>query len=94
MHIVILGGGYGGLRLIESLPRSYHITLIDKNLYHYLQTEAYEFLSGRKNICDITFSLQSFCAYFSNVVFVQDEVIGLEGKEVVGKEGAIVSISS
>ena len=87
MHIVILGGGYGGLRLIESLPRSYQVTLIDKKPYHYLQTEAYEFLSGRKNICDITFSLQSFCAYFPNVVFVQDEVIGLEGKEVIGKRG-------
>ncbi|MRI59311.1 MAG: pyridine nucleotide-disulfide oxidoreductase [Epsilonproteobacteria bacterium] len=87
MHIVVLGGGYGGLRLIESLPRDYQITLIDKNPYHYLQTEAYEFLSGRKNICDITFSLQSFCAYFPNVSFVQDVAVALEEKEVVGKKG-------
>ncbi len=86
-RVVVVGGGYGGLRFIETLApaKRHHITLVDKNPYHYLQTEAYEFLSGRKNICDITFSLQSFCNYYDNVEFVQEEAVGIDGKVLVCK---------
>ncbi|NPA56331.1 MAG: FAD-dependent oxidoreductase [Epsilonproteobacteria bacterium] len=89
-EVVVLGGGYGGLRFIESLaPLGEHsITLIDRNPYHYLQTEAYEFLSGRKNICDITFNLESFCSYYENVRFVRDEAVALGDGEVVCRRGS------
>ena len=91
MQVVVVGGGYGGLRFIETLApaKRHHITLVDKNPYHYLQTEAYEFLSGRKNICDITFSLQSFCGYYDNVTFVQDEALGVEDGVLVCKKERI-----
>lgn len=80
--VVVVGGGYGGLRLIEKLAplNSFEITLIDKNRYHYLQTEVYKFLSGRSNICDITYNLNSFCAFFKNVKFINDEAVNIDSK--------------
>ncbi len=88
--VVVVGGGYGGLRFIESLApsKTAQLTLLDKNPYHYLQTEAYEFLSGRKNVCDITFNLRSFCSYFDNVDFIKDEAVALKDGMVVGKKGS------
>jgi len=88
-RILVLGGGYGGLRLIEKLAPSgdFAITLLDRNPYHYLQTEAYEFLSGRRNICDVTFNLESFCTYFPNVRFIQDRALYIEEDQVVGERG-------
>mgnify|MGYP002632216394 FL=1 len=45
--VLIIGGGYGGLRAIETLARykDIEVTLVDKNPYHYLQTEAYGYIA-------------------------------------------------
>jgi len=47
-RVIIIGGGYGGLRAVEKLSKNkdLKIYLIDKNRFHYFQTEAYKFLSG------------------------------------------------
>ncbi|RXJ01831.1 NAD(P)/FAD-dependent oxidoreductase [Anaerobacillus alkaliphilus] len=50
-HIVILGGGYGGLRIIQKLLASnklsdFRITLVDKVPYHCLKTEYYALAAG------------------------------------------------
>ena len=42
-RLVILGGGYGGLKVLQTLlnqylPHDLEITLIDKNPYHSLKT--------------------------------------------------------
>ncbi len=81
--IIVVGGGYGGLRAVEKLSSSnaYEILLIDKNRFHYLQTETYKFLSGRLNVCDITFDLESFCESFKNVKFINDEAIDVDNKK-------------
>ncbi|WP_345972147.1 NAD(P)/FAD-dependent oxidoreductase [Sulfurimonas diazotrophicus] len=87
-HIVILGGGYGGLRAVEHLagdPR-FRITLIDRHPYHYLQTEAYGYIAGRFDIHDITIDLANWCRGFGrHVAFKQAEITGVdpEAKEVV-----------
>ena len=84
-HIIVVGGGYAGLRAVEKLAntKSFTITLIDKNPYHYLQTDTYQFLSGRLNVCDITYDLESFCSAFSNVEFIRDTAIGIEKSKLV-----------
>lgn len=45
VHVVIIGGGYGGIRAMEHLAKNNHvsITMIDKNPYHYMQAEVYDF---------------------------------------------------
>lgn len=50
-HLVILGGGYGGLKVLttllnQSLPKDVKITLIEKNPYHSLKTEFYTIAAG------------------------------------------------
>ncbi|MBX4340744.1 hypothetical protein K4G93_21700, partial [Mycobacterium tuberculosis] len=50
-NLVILGGGYGGMRILHrllpgQLPDDVQITLIDKNPYHCLKTEYYALAAG------------------------------------------------
>lgn len=50
-RLVILGGGYGGLKILQTLldqylPYDLEITLIDKNPYHSLKTEFYAIAAG------------------------------------------------
>ncbi|MFY4775532.1 NAD(P)/FAD-dependent oxidoreductase [Metabacillus sp. RGM 3146] len=50
-NLVILGGGYGGMRLLQKLlpnhlPEDVQITLVDKNPYHCLKTEYYALAAG------------------------------------------------
>lgn len=50
-NLVILGGGYGGMRILlrllpNQLPDDVQITLIDKNPYHCLKTEYYALAAG------------------------------------------------
>ncbi|WP_141433865.1 NAD(P)/FAD-dependent oxidoreductase [Bacillus sp. 03113] len=50
-NLVILGGGYGGMRILERLlpnhlPEDISITLIDKVPYHCLKTEYYALAAG------------------------------------------------
>lgn len=50
-NIVILGGGYGGFKVLQGLlgqdvPDDINITLIDKNPYHSLKTEFYTIAAG------------------------------------------------
>lgn len=86
-EVVIIGGGYGGLRTIEFLAKNkeLHITLIDKNPYHYLQTEAYGYIAGRFDIHEIAIDLQNWCTGFKNKVrFVYDKVTFIDDtKQVV-----------
>ena len=49
--LVILGGGYGGMRLLQrllpdKLPEDVSITLVDRNPYHSLKTEYYALAAG------------------------------------------------
>ncbi|SHG01843.1 NAD(P)/FAD-dependent oxidoreductase [Ornithinibacillus halophilus] len=50
-NIVVLGGGYGGLKITlglleKELPSDVKITLIDRNPYHSLKTEFYTIAAG------------------------------------------------
>ena len=85
-NVVILGGGYGGLRVIESLAKHPNITLtlIDKHPYHYLQTEAYGYVAGRFDLRDVAVDLEQWCHGFSNVSFLHEKAhtLNYDAKEV------------
>ncbi len=83
MKVVIVGAGYGGLRAVEKLvkQKGIEIVLIDKNPYHYLQTEAYGYIAGNFDICDITVDIKSWCEGFGqDIEFLQEECIGIDTK--------------
>ena len=90
MHIVVLGAGYGGLRLIEKLVDrpDLRITLVDKNRYHYMQTEVYGYIAGTKDVDEIAIDLARWCRGFSRpVTFRHGTVTGLDtGRRVVTLE--------
>ncbi len=90
-HILIIGGGYGGLKALGPLSRAdCRVTLIDKNPYHYLQTDAYDFIANKSTIADMTVDLASYvrgCG--ERCSFVRDEILSIdyEQREVRGVEG-------
>jgi len=78
--VLVIGGGYGGLRAIESLQNQndIEIILVDQNPYHYLQTEAYGYIAGKFDVHDIAIDLQSWCEGFQRVKFIQTKVTSLD----------------
>ncbi len=82
--VLVIGGGYGGLRAIETLSeyKDVAVTLIDKNPYHYLQTEAYGYIAGRFDIHDVAIDLKSWCEGFKgNVKFIHGEATSINFEE-------------
>jgi NADH dehydrogenase len=79
---VIIGGGYGGIRALESLAKypSITLTLIDKNPYHNLQTDVYDFIANKVDISHIMIDLPSLCKSFAAVQFICEEVLNIETK--------------
>ncbi len=70
--VLVIGGGYGGLRAIETLSKyeDISITLIDKHPYHYLQTEAYGYIAGRFDVHEVAIDLKNWCEGFKERVTV------------------------
>jgi len=79
--VVVIGGGYGGLRAIETLYKYEDITiiLIDKNPYHYLQTEAYGYIAGRFDVHEVAIDLKNWCEGFKErVTFIHQEATSVD----------------
>ncbi len=82
--ICIIGAGYAGLRALEQLAKNpaFHITLIDKNPYHYMQTEAYGYIAGRFDISDIAIDLEGYANGFEeNVTFVKQKALSIDPEQ-------------
>jgi NADH dehydrogenase len=82
MHVVVVGGGYGGVRAVEHLAKhdGIAVTLIDQNSYHYMQAEVYDYIANKDDVSEIMVDLSSLCASFGKekVRFVQDQVTGVD----------------
>lgn len=79
--VVVIGGGYGGLRAIEFLAKheDIDVTLIDKHPYHYLQTEAYGYIAGRFDLHDVVIDLQDWCNGFEKKInFLYDNALCID----------------
>jgi NADH dehydrogenase len=81
-QVVVVGGGYGGIRAIEHLNpfMGLEITLIDQNSYHYMQTEVYDYIANKESVSEIMVDLTSICRSFGEgrVRFVQSKVTGVD----------------
>lgn len=82
-RVLIIGGGYGGLRAVESLAKydDIEITLVDTNPYHYLQTQAYGYIAGKYNIHEIAIDLKTWTNGFDRVRFIQNEISSIDVDE-------------
>lgn len=83
--LVILGGGYGGLKALstlleQKLPDDVDITLIDKNPYHSLKTEFYTIAAGTVADKDVRVSFP--VRERTNYIFGEIEDIDTENKTI------------
>jgi NADH dehydrogenase len=86
--IIVIGGGYGGLRTVEKLAKNpqNEILLLDKNSYHFTQTEVYDLIANEEDFAQVTVDLFTFCSGFEgNVTFLKQEVnnIDFKNKKVI-----------
>lgn len=85
--IIVIGGGYAGLRAVEKLAKNPHneITLFDKESYHFMQTNVYDLIANEEDFAQVSVDLFTFCLGFDgNVSFVKEEVsqVAFEQKKV------------
>lgn len=87
--IIVIGGGYAGLKAIQQLAKNpdNEIILLDKNPYHYMQTEVYDLIANEEDFAQITLDLFTYCIGFknNNVTFYKQEVndIDFNKKKVI-----------
>lgn len=78
-HVVILGGGFGGLTAVKALAKAdVDITLVDRHTYNAFQPLLYQVATAGLNPGDVTFFLRATRMAQKNVSFRQAEVKGLD----------------
>ena len=83
--IVIIGAGFGGLRLAQDLRISdYELFLIDKNNYHQFQPLMYQVATARLEPASISFPLRKVFQYCQNAHIRIADALNIDtGKKVV-----------
>ena len=89
-RVVIVGGGYAGIRAMQHLSRYpyFQVTIIDKQPFHYLQTEAYALIAQHATLVDVTVDLPALCESYAYATFVKAEVrdVDFDAKRVVTEQ--------
>lgn len=86
-EVAILGAGYAGLRALHELQKKaageFHITLVDRNDYHYEATDLHEVAAGTQPKEKITYEIKDVVNP-KVTTFIQDEVVKInpDKKEV------------
>lgn len=85
-HVVVVGGGFGGLYAAKALSRDKNIfvTLIDKRNFHLFQPLLYQVATGTLSPADISSPLRSVLNHSKNTQVLMGEVldINLEAQQV------------
>ena len=80
-HVVIVGGGFGGLRAARELKRApVRITLIDQSNHHLFQPLLYQVATAGLSPADIASPIRAVLAHQKNTEVLMGEVIGVDGK--------------
>jgi NADH dehydrogenase len=78
-HVVIIGGGFGGLYAAQKLGKSpVKVTLIDKRNFHLFQPLLYQVATGSLSPADIASPLRAVLAANKNTRVVMGEVIDID----------------
>ena len=89
-HVVIIGGGFGGLYAARSLAKHpVDITIIDRDNYHLFQPLLYQVATAALSTGDIASPIRSILRKFKNVRVIMGEVtdIDLDGKRIMTENG-------
>jgi len=78
-HVVIVGGGFGGLRAAKRLAKApVRITLLDRNNYHLFQPLLYQVATAGVSPTDVAYPLRSIFRRQKNLEFRLEEVTGID----------------
>lgn len=95
LHVVIVGGGFGGLYAAKELgkSRNVRITLIDKRNFHLFQPLLYQVATGGLSPGDIASPLRSILKKYKNISVIRGKVVDIlpAEKQVVLEEGDKIS---
>jgi NADH:ubiquinone reductase (H+-translocating) len=96
-HVVIVGGGFGGLYAAKALGKAaVKVTLIDKRNFHLFQPLLYQVATGGLSAGDISSPLRAILSKQKNVQVLMGEVTGIQAanQQVLLKSGETVSYDS
>ena len=91
-HVVIVGGGFGGLYTAKALRnKPVKVTLIDKRNFHLFQALLYQVATGGLSPADIAYPLRSIFKDARNITTLKAEVVDIdpEKKEVLLRDGRV-----
>lgn len=78
-HVVVVGGGFGGLAIVRKLKRAdVDITLIDRHTYNTFQPLLYQVATASLNPGDITWFLRAIRSKQDNVRFLKGTVVEMD----------------
>lgn len=81
-HVVVVGGGFGGLHAVKALARAnVDVTLIDRNNYHLFQPLTYQVATGSLSPAEIAVPLRQIFRGQPRVRVVMGEVTGIDLKQ-------------
>jgi NADH:ubiquinone reductase (H+-translocating) len=81
-HVVIIGGGFGGLRAARALAKKpVRVTLVDRNNYHLFQPLLYQVATASVSADEITYPIRAVLRKEPNLAFFLGEVISIELKK-------------
>ena len=90
-HVVIVGGGFGGLAAARGLADApVRITLIDRRNHHLFQPLLYQVATAGLAPADIAAPIRSLLAEQQNTRVLLGEVVGIETSSVVLDDGASI----
>ncbi|KFN89459.1 NADH dehydrogenase [Tetragenococcus muriaticus PMC-11-5] len=81
-EVAILGAGYAGLRTLRELQKqdNLHITLVDRNDYHYEATDLHEVAAGNQPKEKIIYPIDDVVDE-KITTFIQDEVVTINSEQ-------------
>jgi len=91
-HVVIVGGGFGGLYAARALAsRPARVTLLDRRNHHLFQPLLYQVATAALNPSDIAMPLRSILRQAANVTVLLAEVesVDLAGRRLILDEGEL-----
>src|SRR5213595_13773 len=78
-HVVIVGGGFGGLYAARGLAGApLRVTIIDKHNYHLFRPMLYQVATGLLSADEIAAPIRSILSRHANVEVLMDEVSGVD----------------